>query len=206
MIQHAIPGVGRWMMSQIPAATHQVVLVTGPDRSANRNTVTLWQRTDASAPWARFGVSFTGRNGADGWTTSHQEGDLHSPIGAFTLTAAGGKLADPGTAMPYEYQPHFYLAGDGDQDDPLTEAFNYVVAIDYNRVPGRPPSDPTRPLGAAAGGDIWIHVDHASATKACVSLPRDVMVALLRWLQPSSQPMILMGDAGSVAGATPDQP
>jgi hypothetical protein len=73
------------------------------------------------------------------------------------------------------------------------------VAIDYNRVPGRPPSDPTRPLGLAAGGDIWIHVDHASATSGCITVSEDAIEALLRWLSPASHPMIIMGDRATVA-------
>ncbi|WP_232794419.1 MULTISPECIES: L,D-transpeptidase family protein [Pseudofrankia] len=194
-----LPGVGEWAVSRLPAETRQVILVSAPDRASTTNAVTLWQRADETSLWTRQGLALTGRNGANGWTTGHREGDRRSPIGVFSLTAAGGKLPDPGTALPYEYQPRYFAAGSGDLDDPMSAAFNYVVAIDYNRVPGRPPSDPARPLGERAGGDIWLHVDHKAPTKGCVSLPQDELESILRWLQPAGHPMIIMGDAPSLA-------
>ncbi|CUU59869.1 L,D-peptidoglycan transpeptidase YkuD, ErfK/YbiS/YcfS/YnhG family [Parafrankia irregularis] len=198
----AIPGVGDLMMSRIPSSTRQAIVVTGADESATVNQVMLWQRTDEDSPWAPVGAQIAGRNGANGWTRDHVEGDLRSPIGVFSLTAAGGRYPDPGTALPYEYRPSFYQAGSYD-GDPMGEAFNYVVAIDYNRLPGHPPSDPTRPLGDSAGGDIWLHVDHNTPTRGCVSLPQASMETVLHWLTPSSHPMIIMGDRTSVE-ASPD--
>ncbi|WP_313954602.1 L,D-transpeptidase family protein [Frankia sp. EI5c] len=200
MTRGAIPGVGDLMMSRIPAATRQVIVVTAADRSATVNRVVLWQRAGEDDPWTPFGAEISGRNGANGWTDDHVEGDLRSPIGVYSLTAAGGRYADPGTALPYEYRPSFYQAGSY-AGDPMGEAFNYVVAIDYNRLPGHPPSDPTRPMGKAAGGDIWLHVDHNTPTRGCVSLPQPSMEAVLHWLTPSSHPMIIMGDQASVAAS-----
>ncbi|WP_018638144.1 L,D-transpeptidase family protein [Parafrankia elaeagni] len=193
----AIPGVGDLMMSRIPAATRQVIVVTGADASATVNRVVRWQRAAADAPWTAVGAEIAGRNGANGWTHAHVEGDRSSPVGVFSLTAAGGRHPDPGTALPYEFRPSFYQAG-SHAGDPMAEAFNYVVAIDYNRLPGHPPSDPTRPLGAGAGGDIWLHVDHNTPTRGCISLPQASMEAVLHWLTPSSQPMIIMGDRASI--------
>jgi L,D-peptidoglycan transpeptidase YkuD (ErfK/YbiS/YcfS/YnhG family) len=197
----AIPGVGAAMMAKIPQASRQVIVVSAVDRKADTNNVTLWERADPDAAWEPFGAPITGRNGAQGWTTAHVEGDLRTPIGVFSLTAAGGKLPDPGTGLPYEYRPSFYRTG-GAGGASMADAFNYVVAIDYNRLPGHPPSDPTRPLGEQAGGDIWLHVDHKSATRACVAVEQDALMSILRWLTPSSQPMIVMGDAGTLAAAT----
>ncbi|WP_035750964.1 transpeptidase [Parafrankia discariae] len=199
-----IPGVGDLMMARIPSSTRQVIVVTGADQSSTVNRVVLWQRADADAPWTAVGAEIPGRNGANGWSHDHVEGDLRSPVGVFSLTAAGGRYADPGTALPYEYRPSFYQAG-GYEGDPMGEAFNYVVAIDYNRLPGHPPSDPTRPLGAAAGGDIWLHVDHNTPTRGCVSLPQASMETVLHWLAPSSHPMIIMGDRASLQASAGQQ-
>ncbi|CAO5153633.1 YkuD domain-containing protein [Frankia sp. AiPs1] len=193
----AVPGIGSVMMSRVPRDARQVIVVSGAGHDASINNVTLWQRADEKAPWVPYGVPMTGRNGANGWTETHREGDLRSPIGVFGLTAAGGRLPDPGTAMPYEYRPSFYQTA-APQGEPMADAFNYVVAIDYNRVAGRPPSDPARPLGDQVGGDIWLHVDHQSATRACVALPQGELVSILRWLSPSSHPVLVMGDVADL--------
>ena len=197
MSRNAIPGVGELMMSRIPASTRQVIVVTGGGLTDTVNTVTRWQRADADSPWTPVGTEIVGRNGENGWTHDHREGDLRSPVGVYSLTAAGGRRTDPGTRLPYEYRPSYYQTGSY-EGDPMARAFNYVVAIDYNRLPGYPPSDPTRPLGEEAGGDIWLHVDHESPTRGCISVPEEAMVEILRWLDPASHPMIIMGDRASI--------
>jgi L,D-peptidoglycan transpeptidase YkuD (ErfK/YbiS/YcfS/YnhG family) len=189
------------MMAKILQAARQVIVVSAVDRDANTNNVTLWERADQDAAWAPYGAPITGRNGVNGWTTEHEEGDLRSPIGVFSLTAAGGKLPDPGTGLPYEYRPSFYKTA-GPRGEPMANAFNYVVAIDYNRLSGYPPSDPTRPLGDEVGGDIWLHVDHLSPTRACVAVDQDALVSILRWLSPAGHPMIVMGDTATLATNT----
>ena len=68
------------------------------------------------------------------------------------------------------------------------------IAIDYNRVTGTPPNDPTRPRGQKKGGSIWLHMDHGSGTSACVSLPKSAMRHLLRTLDPKQHPVVVMGD------------
>lgn len=72
--------------------------------------------------------------------------------------------------------------------------FDYVIAIDYNRVKGTPPDDPARPEGESKGGGIWLHLDHGSGTSACVSLSRAAMEYLLRTLDPDRHPVVVMGD------------
>ncbi len=192
MTQSAIPGLGPGMMSRVPVESRQVVVVTGDSSSSTTNLVTLWERHGPQDPWTQVGVSIPGRNGEDGWAVTHREGDSSSPVGVFTLTAAGGRLPDPGTGLPYEYQPSFYQAGDA--GTPMAAAFDYVVAVDYNRLSGHPPSDPHRPLGEQAGGDIWLHIDHASPTRGCVTVPRETMETILHWLTPAAHPVVVMGD------------
>ncbi|MFJ2775983.1 L,D-transpeptidase family protein [Kitasatospora sp. NPDC087315] len=193
----AIPGVGATFTARIPAETTQVVLASGQGRDANKTTVTLWTRT----PEGRWlaGESWQGHNANKGWTTDHNEGDLRSPIGVFSLTDAGGRNADPGSRLPYDKDPNFVVSGRGFAGEPLAGSFDYVVAINYNRVPGNSPLDPRRPSGSTKGGGIWIHVDHGGPTHGCVSVPEDKMAELLRTLDPAAHPVIVMGDAASLA-------
>jgi len=185
------PGVGAHWATAL-AGHNQVVVATGVQLNSSVSTVTTWTRIGTG--WAKTG-SWAGHNGRNGWTSNHRLGDGRSPIGVFTLTAAGGYAPNPGARLPYEYAPAFYSP----KVNGVRE-FNYVVAIDYNRVPRTPPSNPTRPLGEAAGGGIWFHVDTHSATAGCISIPNLAMAQVLRWLDPAKSPVMLMAPAPNLAG------
>ncbi|WP_435833136.1 L,D-transpeptidase family protein [Kitasatospora purpeofusca] len=193
----AIPGLGASFAGRIPADTTQVVLASGEGKDTNRSAVTLWTRT-AEGRWLA-GETWQGHNAFKGWTTDHNEGDLRSPIGVFSLSDAGGRKADPGSKLPYDRDSNFVVSGRGFAGEQLAGSFDYVVAIDYNRVPGNSPLDPRRPNGSTKGGGIWIHVDHGGPTHGCVSVPEDKMAELIRTLDPAARPVIVMGDAGSLA-------
>lgn len=86
------------------------------------------------------------------------------------------------------------MSGEGFEGETLEGSFDYVVAVDYNRVPGASPLDPVRPLGQERGGGIWIHVDHGGPTQGCISLPENRMRELLRILDPEKKPVVVIGD------------
>ncbi|KUN18804.1 hypothetical protein AQJ23_39430 [Streptomyces antibioticus] len=191
-----LPGLGPSTLAHIPDDTRQVVLVTGTGKNSSSSQVVLWQRVDGG--WIR-GKVWAAHNGYKGWTDKHYEGDLHSPIGVFGLTDAGGRLADPGTKLPYHRSSAFSVSGTGFEGEPLAGAFDYVIALNYNRQPGTSPMDGTKPMGVNRGGGIWIHVDHGGPTHACISLSKAHMRELLRTLDPAQHPVAVMGDAGSLA-------
>ncbi|MGW1530102.1 hypothetical protein [Streptomyces sp. NPDC002159] len=191
-----LPGVGPKTLSHIPAGTRQVVLVTGASRKSDSSKGVLYERVDGG--W-RPGAVWTAHNGYKGWTDEHYAGDLHSPVGVFGLTDAGGRLADPGTKLPYHHSGAFSISGTGFEGEPLAGSFDYVIAINYNRQPGTSPMDGTKPMGESRGGGIWIHVDHGGPTHACVSLSKVHMEQLLRALDPADHPVVVMGDAASLA-------
>ncbi|GGZ35007.1 hypothetical protein [Streptomyces poonensis] len=184
-----IPGVGDRLRKRIPGNSRQVVAVYGEGRDDADSTIVLYTKKGSS--WNRT-RSWQGHNGKKGWTTDHREGDNRSPVGVFTLSDAGGVLADPGSELPYtrsaSFQAPRYWAKSHWHD------FDYVIAIDYNRVKGTSPNDPTRPQGQSKGGSIWLHMDHGSGTSACVSLSKSGMEYLLRTLDPELHPVIVMGD------------
>jgi L,D-peptidoglycan transpeptidase YkuD (ErfK/YbiS/YcfS/YnhG family) len=182
-------------LAQIPADARQAVLVTGRGKNSSASQVVLYRRTGAG--W-EAGATWPAHNALKGWTDDHHAGDLRSPIGVFTLTDAGGLLADPGTKLPYDQGTAFTIGGTGFEGEPLAGSFDYVVAINYNRKPGTSPLDWTRPRGANKGGGIWLHVDHGGATQGCVSLTKKHMRELLRALDPAQHPVIVMGDAASL--------
>ncbi|AUG77852.1 hypothetical protein CFP65_3042 [Kitasatospora sp. MMS16-BH015] len=193
---NAIPGLGPAFAAKIPAGTNQVLLASGHGKDSSDATVTLWTRNGSG--WTA-GTSWPAHNAYKGWTEDHASGDLRSPIGVFALTDAGGRKPDPGSRLPYSQDDAFVMGGTGFNNEPLAGSFDYVVAINYNRVPGNSPLDSRQPEGAAKGGGIWLHVDHGGPTHGCVSLTEDHMAELIRQLDPAAHPVIAMGDAASLA-------
>ncbi|MEU9036137.1 L,D-transpeptidase family protein [Streptomyces sp. NPDC048352] len=182
--------------ARIPGSARQLVLVTGKAPDSSDSTVTFFTRTGAGADWSPAG-HWPARNGAKGWSTEREYGDLTSPQGVFSLTDAGGLLpAPPGTKLPYDQDRAFVPSGLGVNGESLDGSFDYVVAIDYNRRTGVSPLDPAMPEGEDKGGNIWLHVDHDGPSQGCVGLPKEAMEQLLRTLDPAAKPVIAMGPAG----------
>ncbi|MGW1608010.1 hypothetical protein ACWCQZ_01120 [Streptomyces sp. NPDC002285] len=184
-----IPGVGDRWQRRIPAESRQVVAVYGAGKNSPDATVALY--TKRGSAWDRI-RSWPAHNGKKGWTTDHHEGDNRSPVGVFTLSDAGGVLENPGSRLPYTRSAAF--AAPRWWAKSYRHDFDHVIAIDYNRVTGTPPNDPTRPEGQDKGGSIWLHMDHGSGTSACVSLSGSAMEYLLRTLDPDRHPVVVMGD------------
>jgi L,D-peptidoglycan transpeptidase YkuD (ErfK/YbiS/YcfS/YnhG family) len=191
-----LPGLGPKTWAKVPSDARQAVVVTGRGKNSSRSTVVLYER--AADGW-HAGASWPAHNALKGWTDDHRIGDLRSPTGVYTLTDAGGLLDDPGTKLPYDRSTGFTLSGTGFEGEPLAGSFDYVIAIDYNRKPGTTPLDWTRPLGASRGGGIWLHVDHDGPTQGCVSIAKEHMKELLLALDPRLNPVVVMGDAASLA-------
>lgn len=191
-----LPGLGPHTLAAVPTDSTQVVVVVGDGVDSPDATVVLYERTPDG--WLA-GPRWPAHNALHGWSTHHHDGDLRSPDGVFSLTDAGGLRPDPGTKLPYDHSHGFTIHGTGFTGESLAGAFDYVVAINYNRKPGTSPLDWTMPLGAARGHGIWFHVDHGGPTHGCVSLSTANMLTLLRTLDPARQPVVVMGDAAWLA-------
>ncbi|MFD0381284.1 hypothetical protein [Streptomyces sp. NPDC127112] len=182
--------------ARIPAEARQLVLVTGKAKDSSESTAALYTRPAPGADWVRA-AQWPARNGAKGWSTEREYGDLTSPQGVFSLSDAGGLLsAPPGTKLPYDRDSAFVATGRGVNGESLEGSFDYVVAIDYNRRQGVSPLDPVMPDGERRGGNIWLHVDHDGPSQGCVGLPKAAMRQLLQTLDPAAHPVVAMGPAG----------
>ena len=186
-----IPKLGPQTLATIPRETKQVVVVSAKALTSTTSLVSEWQRTPTG--WVRVRGPLPAHNGYLGWSEHHEAGDGKTPIGTYTLTSAGGELPDPGTRLPYDQQTGYYDVGGTFLGHDLAGSFDYVLSIDYNHVPGSPPSDYRMPLGTDRGQGVWFHVDHGSPTHACVSIAREQMRLLLRWLRPADRPVVVMG-------------
>ncbi|WP_217141636.1 L,D-transpeptidase family protein, partial [Streptomyces sp. AC627_RSS907] len=197
-LHRPLPGLGPAMRAGLPSGSRQALVVTGPTETSYRAQAVLYER-DPVHGWRAVAGPWPAHNGLRGWTEDHVADDLRTPIGVFPLSDAGGLLPDPGTRLPYDQDPLFNAVGTGHLGEPLEGSFDFVIAIDYNRVPGTTPLDETRPLGEDKGGGIWIHVDHGGPTNACVSLSEEHMRALLNALDPEKEPVVVMGPEAALA-------
>ncbi|MFH8517492.1 hypothetical protein ACH4CE_20820 [Streptomyces gelaticus] len=107
----------------------------------------LYERT---ATGRQAEASWPARNALRGWTTSHRAGDLRSPVGVFTLSDAGGRLADPGSALPYGRSPAFRVGGTGLAGEPLAGSFVSRPHVEKLLRPLAPARHPVVVMGDAA--------------------------------------------------------
>jgi L,D-peptidoglycan transpeptidase YkuD (ErfK/YbiS/YcfS/YnhG family) len=182
----------------------QVVTVVARSSSSTTATLTAWQKGPAG--WTAVVGPVTARIGAAGVGRA-SETTSRTPAGTFPLTEAFGRLADPGTALPYRVvdgnawwvsdpaSPLYnrftecarascpFDTSDGERLLDAGASYDHAVVIDYNRSPVVP----------GAGSAFFLHVTNGAATAGCVAVPEATLVAILRWLQPSARPLISIG-------------
>ncbi len=168
-------------------------------------TLTTWQRTTdgwdpVHGPW----TAYVGRAGFAP-PGEKREGDGRTPSGTYGFPFLFGVQPDPGVALPYRRitgptfvwvddpsSPSYNLLVDTAVQSPgghgeamfQTPAYDYGAVIAYN-------TDRTPGLGSA----IFLHVSVGAPTAGCVSLPADGLLEVLRWLDPSRAPVIVVGVA-----------
>lgn len=151
-----------------------------------------WRETLRSEAWV----------GRGGVKTDKREGDGGTPAGVFGLQRAFGMAADPGARLPYtQLEPdHFWVDDPGSRyynlwvkdqvPDPdwssaeamfeQPQAYKYAIVIEYN----------VEPVVRGRGSAIFLHCEIGAPTSGCVSVPEDVMVSLLKFIQPGDRIVI----------------
>lgn len=171
--------------------------------SSSGNTADIYAfAAVANGEWEQVGDKIAGHTGKNGVTSKKAEGDGATPKGLYSLTQAFGIQQDPGCLLPYRQvnadsywvddpDSAFYnqwVDGSANKDWSSAEhladypkQYAYAVVIDYN-------TDPVEP---GAGSAIFLHCG-SRATAGCVSVAQLDMLALLTWLDPSRNPVILI--------------
>jgi L,D-peptidoglycan transpeptidase YkuD (ErfK/YbiS/YcfS/YnhG family) len=207
----------------------QVIVVTAPSWRSSTGTLRAYER-DGAGGW-RLVVSATpARLGWSGMYKADQrrQGTGKTPAGTFAIPRAFGRLADPGTALPYRqfdrddawtYNPRDPATYNVFQDAPASWAgygsyverlwtygkqYRYVAVLDYNlpKGPIRRGADGIRrvskPADTRAGGGIFLHVSNGKSTAGCIAIPQSTMKAVLQWLDPSAKPVIVVGPTSAI--------
>jgi len=141
-----------------------------------------------------------------------QDNVPRTPQGTFGFDQAFGRLANPGTKMPYfqatnqdwwdenpkspTYNTHVHQAaspgGDSENLYDSGSVYDYAVNIAHN---------PQRIPGKASG--IFLHVTNNQPTQGCVATDLASMKSILQWLDPAKNPKITIGVNASAPTNTP---
>jgi L,D-peptidoglycan transpeptidase YkuD (ErfK/YbiS/YcfS/YnhG family) len=191
----------------------QLVTVAAAATASTTGTMRLWRRRGTC--WSAVGGPWRVRLGFAGLSARHHEGDGTTPEGAFAIgPVMYGVAPDPGVHFRY----HQLVCGDWWDEDPASASYNlfqhvacgsqppfggasealwrssrayaHFALIDYNVAPVVP----------GRGSAIFIHGDLGNATNGCVALPLPQLVALLRWLRPALDPLVVIGTAARIRG------
>ncbi|MDX8341410.1 L,D-transpeptidase family protein [Draconibacterium sp. IB214405] len=137
------------------------------------------------------------------------EGDGKSPSGIFALGNLFTYLDSVDTQMPFQTT----TADDKWIDDPESESYNcfvqgetdaksyenlllksdaykFCMVIEYN----------TKPVVKGKGSAIFFHLNKTGneSTAGCVAITEENMLRVLKWLNPESNPHIIMGNSNEI--------
>ena len=183
--------------------SEQLIFATNRDSSSVLVTIHALERNNGV--WHLIFPTFTGSIGEMGFAAidKKREGDGKSPSGIFPLGIAFGYDPSVVTKMPYRQ------ATDDDfwVDDVNSEDYNkwvkgkpnaaswekmkrdddqykYGVVIEYNM----------HPIIKGKGSAIFLHVwKGGESTVGCVSMPEEMVLKILGWLDTAKKPLIIMG-------------
>jgi len=192
--------------------SRQVLLVVGDE--AKIPTAAVYALEAGEGGWHRvLGPlnAVVGRNGMAAPGTK-REGDGKAPSGLFEMGTTFGYAAETPGRMPYRQA----TTEDLWVDDAASPDYNrwvrrgesaatsfeelrrkdglyeFGAVIEYN----------TKPVVPGNGSAIFLHVWRGAdkPTAGCVAVSRDDLLALLKWLDPSAAPRVLMGTRAALGG------
>ena len=190
----------------VPSDTRQLMVVLPLRSDATRGVVYLFDRH--ATGWSRQAGPMPAMVGRSGFAPpgEKREGDGRTPSGLFPLEFAFGYAPAMTTNMPYRqatgddlwvddvHAPDYNqwvrrgktTASSFEEMKLGDHRYKYGLVIGYNR----------HPVVAGLGSAIFIHIwlEEGIRTSGCVSLAEADLVAILDWLDPEKNPLILMGD------------
>ncbi|MFW0796151.1 L,D-transpeptidase family protein [Gordonia sp. CPCC 205515] len=190
--------------------TSQMIVVTAPKASDTTATLTAFER-GADGTWKPVigpTKAFLGSQGMG----EPKDNVPRTPQGTFALDKAFGRLANPGTKMPYTKvdrqdwwdsnmkSPTYNTmvrqpkspGGDSENLYDSGPVYDYAVNIAHN---------PQRTPGKASA--MFLHVTNNQPTLGCVAIDKESMRKVLVWLDPAKHPKITIGVNQAAPASTP---
>lgn len=151
--------------------------------------------------WIKIFDDMRGKIGKNGFTDDKNEGDLKTPMGAFSISRFFGSSNDIGFKFNYtkvtgkqlwidDHNSDYYntwqeASADGrwnSCENLLHPAYTFAAVIDYNTacIKGK-------------GSAIFFHKINLGATAGCTALEEEELVKVLKWLDPDKKPLIISG-------------
>jgi L,D-peptidoglycan transpeptidase YkuD (ErfK/YbiS/YcfS/YnhG family) len=203
--------------------SRQILVVTALDWTTSRARLSLWQEYAVGDWQRTLGPvkARLGWNGFV-LASNRRQGDGATPAGTFRLKRGFGRVRPPGVSLRYHvvdrndwwpYDPRdpstynvfqFHRASSAQWRTTWAEhlwnyrgQYRYAVVVNFN-VPTQVTYDGTQHVAdptanTKLGGGIFVHVNGSGATAGCVSVRRQVMRKILRRLDPTMTPRIVMG-------------
>jgi len=193
------------ILAELGTDNAQVVIVLADDADPTKATVSAWERRGEW--WFKRFATFPAVIGRNGFAPpgEKREGDGRTPSGTYRLARAFGYAPYVSTGLDYRQvgETDFWV------DDPASDQYNqwvkslpqaasyevlrrhdglyeHAIVIEYN----------TEPVVAGNGSAIFLHVwrDAATSTAGCVALSPEHVKKLLKWLDLSKEPVIVLND------------
>jgi L,D-peptidoglycan transpeptidase YkuD (ErfK/YbiS/YcfS/YnhG family) len=198
---------------ETPASARQLVTVEAKVARTTYAELRAWRKQGAC--WVAAAGPYTARLGRNGLSSNRREGDGTTPTGTYRIGGTMyGNEPNPGVRFAYRR----LRCGDWWNEDPRSSTYNsfqhvpcgtappfaggsegmwqqprpypYLAVIEYNM----------RPVVPGRGSGIFLHAQTGGPTIGCISLRKDQLRAVLRWLSPSAAPVIAIGTGLQLRG------
>ena len=208
----------------------QVIIVTAASWRSTKGTLRTFER-DGNGGWREVVTATPAWLGFGGLVPGAQrkQGTGTTPAGTYAITSAFGRLANPGTSLPYRqfdsndswtYDPNHPFTYNVFQTAAIDwrsyggyaehlwakgPQYRYVAVLDFNLPKGNISRGPdgirrtTQPPNIKAGGGIFLHVSKGKPTAGCISVPLATMRGILTWLKPARHPVIVIGPESAIS-------
>jgi L,D-peptidoglycan transpeptidase YkuD (ErfK/YbiS/YcfS/YnhG family) len=203
------------LANELPSAPAGRQLITVEASSARTTHARLQTWMGVNGCWVLVDGPFSARVGRNGVSSNRREGDGTTPTGTDTIgTTMYGNSVNP--RVRYRYRR--LRCGDWWSEDPSSPTYNTFQHVTCGKTP--PFKVKTsgmwqlpvayahfaviefnmRPVVPGRGSGIFLHAQTGGPTNGCISLRRDALVRVLRWLDPEAKPRIVIGTRAQLRG------
>ncbi len=200
-------------LDSVPPSAQQLITVEAKVARTTHASLRVW--TWSKGCWSEVGQARGARIGKNGLSSNRSEGDGTTPTGTYPIgPQMYGNAPDPGVRFPYRR----LRCGDWWDEDPSSPTYNsfqhvrcgqkppfgggsegmwqqprpypFLAVVEYNM----------RPVLPGKGSGIFLHAQTGGPTIGCISLRRDELRTVLRWLRPAAKPVIAIGTRRQLRG------